>query len=124
MSDDVSHLVKTAIIHFLQRVHNPALHRLEAVFNTRYGALKNYIGCVVEKPVLVQSVKRDRMNAFVLTVACISRGHVVVVLISFSFGSGFVFLPFRHLSLSVIRHNQAACSSSSILLSASRSTLS
>ena len=49
--DDVGHLVKPAVVHFPQRVEDPALHRLQTVVDMRDGAVEDDVARVFEKPV-------------------------------------------------------------------------
>ena len=55
MSHDVGHLVISAVVHALHRVHNAALHGLEAVLNVRHGTFQDYIAGVIQEPVLVHA---------------------------------------------------------------------
>ena len=54
---DVGHLVEVAVVGLLHGVHDASLHGLEAVLDVRHGALENYIGGIVEKPVLVHAAQ-------------------------------------------------------------------
>ena len=57
VSDDVRHLVEASVVHALHRVKYASLHRLQAVLDMRYSAFQDYVGCVVEEPVLIHSAK-------------------------------------------------------------------
>ena len=52
-TDDVSHLVEAAIVHFVQRVHNAPLNGFQTVFDRRNGTFQNYIRGIIKKPVFV-----------------------------------------------------------------------
>ncbi len=60
--DHIGHFIEAAIVHLFKRMHDPALHGFETVFNARYSPLQDYIRGIVEKPVLVQSVKGNGMH--------------------------------------------------------------
>ena len=73
LTDDVRDLVKSTIIHLLHRVKNPTLHRLQAVFDRRNSALKDYIGSIIQKPVFVHPCHWNRvMQAFFFAVSQVS----------------------------------------------------
>ena len=57
VSHDVSHLVEATVVHALHRVENASLHRFQTVLDVGNGTLKNHVGGVVEKPVLIHSAK-------------------------------------------------------------------
>ena len=57
VSDDVRHLVEASVVHALHRVEYASLHRLQAVLDMRHSAFQDYVGCVVEEPVLIHSAK-------------------------------------------------------------------
>ena len=50
---DVRHLVVSAVVHALHRVHDAALHGLEAVLDVGHGTFQDDIRGVVQEPVLV-----------------------------------------------------------------------
>ena len=55
MSYYIGNFVVTAIIQLFQRMHNTTLNRLKSIFNSRNGALQNYIRRIVQKPIFVHS---------------------------------------------------------------------
>ena len=54
---DVSHLVEVAVIGLLHGVHDTSLHGFEAILDVGNGTLKNHVGGIVEKPVLVHAAQ-------------------------------------------------------------------
>ena len=58
---DIGHFVVASIIHTLHGVKDAALHGFEPVAQMRNGTLKDDIGGIVEKPLLVHS--RERVYA-------------------------------------------------------------
>jgi len=56
MADDIRDLVVAPVVLLPERVHDAALHRLEAVVDVRHGAFQDHIAGVVEEPVAVEIV--------------------------------------------------------------------
>src|SRR5574344_11707 len=57
MSHDVRHLIVAPVVHALHGVKDTALHRFETILQMRYGTLQNYIGCIIQKPVLIHAAQ-------------------------------------------------------------------
>ena len=60
MANDISHLVVLAIIHPLHRVHDAPLHRLKAISNMWHSTLQDYIGSIIQEPILIHLVQMVR----------------------------------------------------------------
>ena len=76
LADDVRDLGIAAVIHPVHRVEHAALHRLQSVHDMRYRPLEDYVGGIVQEPVLEHSgelvlpavaPEKSRKAAFVLT---------------------------------------------------------
>ena len=61
VTHDVGHLVEAAVIQFVHRMQDAALHRLQAVLDGGHGAFQNDIRGIVEKPVLEHALKGYHM---------------------------------------------------------------
>ena len=57
VSHDVGHLVVASVVHALHRVKDTALHRFQSILDLRHSALKDDIGGIVQKPVLVHAAE-------------------------------------------------------------------
>ena len=57
MTYDVGHLVVASIVHTLHRVQDATLYGFQSVFNMWYGTFQNYIGSIVQEPVLVHAAQ-------------------------------------------------------------------
>ena len=57
VSHDIGNLVVASIVHSLHRVENTSLHRLQTILDMRYGALKDYVGSIIQEPVLIHARK-------------------------------------------------------------------
>ena len=57
VSDDVCHLVIAAIVQAFHAVQDASLYRLETVVYVGYCSFENYIGCIVQEPVLIHACK-------------------------------------------------------------------
>ncbi len=53
LADDIGNLVVPAILNLPHGMKNPALNRLKTVIDMRNSPFENYIGSIIEKPVLV-----------------------------------------------------------------------
>ena len=80
ITDDIGHLIETAVIEGLHRVKYAALHGLEAVLYMRHGTLEYHVGGVLEEPASVHTAQMvcqrvavdDRRCGDVVQVAYIS----------------------------------------------------
>ena len=52
---NVGHLVVTAVVHALHRVHDAALHGLKAVLHVGHGTFQYDIRGIVQEPVLIHA---------------------------------------------------------------------
>ena len=77
VAHNVCHLVIPPVVHALHRVHDAALHGLEAVLNVGYGTLQDYVRGVVQKPVLVHSAQ-------VVHHCCVKSVHRFIVGVAFN----------------------------------------
>ena len=57
MADDISDLVETAVVFFLERMKNASLNGLESVINMRDSTFKNDVAGIVEKPVSIHALE-------------------------------------------------------------------
>ena len=79
VSYDVGHLVVTTVVHTFHGVQDTALHRLQTVLYMRHGTFQNYIGCVVEEPVLIHTTQVvyggcvEAVNRLVVGVAVLTQ---------------------------------------------------
>ena len=62
VADDVGDLVVATVVLLPQRVHDAALHRLEAVIDVRHGTFQDHVAGVVEEPVAVERVDVLRLR--------------------------------------------------------------
>ena len=60
LTDDVGYFVEPTVLHFAQGVEESALNRLEAVFQSRNGALQNNVGSVVQEVISVHAAHAGR----------------------------------------------------------------
>ncbi len=63
VSNDVRDFVVTAVIHSLHSVQDATLNGFQTVGDVRHGTFQNYIGSIVQKPVLVHLGKIERTVA-------------------------------------------------------------
>ena len=70
-----------AVLHFLHRMQDAALHRLEAVFDVGYGAVEDHIGGIVEKPLAVHAREFVFVLAFRHQPVVLALGRVDGVLV-------------------------------------------
>ena len=55
IADNISHLVKSSVVQFFQRMEYASLHRLKTIANVRHGTLEDDVRSIVEIPILVHS---------------------------------------------------------------------
>ena len=60
LSDDIGYFVVAAIVHFLHRVKDAALYRLEPVLYGRDGAFQDNVGGVVQEVILVHPLEGEQ----------------------------------------------------------------
>ena len=88
VTHNVSHLVKTAVVEFIHRMQDTALHWLQAVLNGRHGTFEDDIRGIVEKPVLEHSFQWYHMVFILLS---LSIFHAFQSLINGLLVQGFIF---------------------------------
>ena len=83
VSHDVGHLVVASVVHALHRVKDTALHRFQSILDLRHSALKDDIGGIVQKPVLVHAAEMMHGRGIEavggLVVGVLVLGELVVV---------------------------------------------
>ena len=59
LPDDVGDFIESAVVDHLHGMQNPALHRLQAIFDGWHGALQDHIRSILKEPIFVQSRHRS-----------------------------------------------------------------
>ena len=107
LSHNVGHLGHVAVIHLEHCMQNSSLNRFQSIDNIRYRTLENYIGRIVEEPVLEHSgqfvflaVLSKQFLVFLRRSRCgfIYRLHIQIFIILQLIRRHLVFIPFLHCS--------------------------
>ena len=59
ITDHIRDLIVTTILQFFHGVKDPSLNRLQPIVRMRNGSFKDYIGCIVEKPISIHIIHID-----------------------------------------------------------------
>ena len=54
---NIGHLVVTTIFESSHGMKNTSLYRFQTIVNVGYGTFKNYVGSIIQKPVLIHAGK-------------------------------------------------------------------
>ena len=70
VAHNIGHFVVTSVIHALHGMEDAPLHGFEAVHNVWDSAFQDYIGSIIQEPVLVHLVQMMRNAVCIFCVVC------------------------------------------------------
>ena len=65
LSDHIGNLLKTAIIHIIQRLQNTTLNRLKTITHVRDGTFFDYIGSILHEILIKEFMEFSKVSYYV-----------------------------------------------------------